>query len=122
MEDLENKIVENTLFADVCGIIDNARKRVAVYINSEICLTKWHVGKRIKEDVLYNRRAEYGKRVLKHLAAQLTAKYGNGWGDKSLLHCLRTAEIMFASKYKLALPTEDELQTELNKARKMLEK
>ena len=35
---------------------------------------------------------------------------------------LNDAKQMFASKYKLALPTEEELQTELNKARRMLEK
>ena len=92
MKDIEKTTTGNALFTDVCGIIDNARKRVAVYVNSEICLTKWHVGKRIKEDVLYNRRAEYGKQVVKHLSEQLTAKYGSGWGDKSLLHCLRCAE------------------------------
>ena len=83
---------EKNLFNDVCGIIDNARRRVAVYVNSEICLTKWYVGKRIKEDVLYNQRAEYGKQIVKNLAAKLTDKYGSGWSDKSLLHCLRVAE------------------------------
>ena len=83
---------ENNLFNDVCGIIDNTRRRVAVYVNSEICLTKWYVGKRIKEDVLYNQRAEYGKQIVKNLATKLTDKYGSGWSDKSLLHCLRVAE------------------------------
>ncbi|MBR4157206.1 MAG: DUF1016 family protein [Bacteroidales bacterium] len=34
---------------------------------------------------------------------------------------LNDAKQIFASKYKLTLPTEDELQTELNKARKRLE-
>lgn len=82
---------ENVLFSDVCGIIDNARKNIAVYVNSEICLTKWYVGKRIKEDVLYNQRAEYGKQVVKRLALRLTEKYGNGWSDRTLLHCIRAA-------------------------------
>ena len=82
---------ERVLFLDVCGIIDNARRRVAVYVNSEICLTKWYVGKRIKEDILYNQRAEYGKRIVKNLAAKLTEKYGSGWSDRSLLHCIRAA-------------------------------
>lgn len=54
---------ENNLYSDVCGIIENARSHIAVYVNSEVCLTKWHVGKRIKEDVLYNQRAEYGKQL-----------------------------------------------------------
>ena len=34
---------------------------------------------------------------------------------------LNDAKQIFASKYKLTLPTEDELQNELNKARKRLE-
>lgn len=83
---------ENQLFTDICGIIDDVRQRVAVYVNSEICLMKWYVGKRIKEEVLYNQRAEYGKQVIKNLSVKLTAKYGKGWSDKSLLHCLRSAE------------------------------
>ena len=82
---------EDLLFSDVCSMIENARKHVAVYVNSEICLMKWHIGKRIKEDVLYNQRAEYGKQIVKNLAQKLTDKYGNGWSDRSLLHCIRAA-------------------------------
>ena len=80
------------LFTDVCQIIDSARSRIAVYANSEVCMTNWYVGKRIKEDVLFNRRGEYGKQVLKNLAQQLTERYGKGWSHKTLLHCLRCAE------------------------------
>ena len=94
---------ETVLFSDVCGIIDNARKRIAVYVNSEICLTKWYVGKRIKEDVLYNQRAEYGKQIVKNLAKKLTEKYGSGWSDKSLLHCLRIAETFNESEIVYAV-------------------
>ena len=79
------------LFLDVCKIIDEARLRVAVYVNSEVCLMNWYVGKRIKEDVLYNRRAEYGKQVLKTLSIQLTGKYGKGWSFQTLQHCVRAA-------------------------------
>ena len=49
-------------------------------MNTEICMTNWYVGKRIKEDILYNQRAEYGKQVIKKLATRLTVKYGSGWG------------------------------------------
>ena len=82
---------ESALFKDVCGIINASRNRLAVYVNSEMCLTKWYVGKRIKEDVLYNQRAEYGKQIVKKLAARLTEIYGSGWSDRSLLHCIRAA-------------------------------
>lgn len=65
---------------------------VAVYVNSEVCMTNWRIGTRIKEDVLYNKRAEYGKQVVKNLSAQLTERYSKGWSEKTLRHCLRAAE------------------------------
>jgi len=82
----------NVLFNDLCIIIDEARRHVATYVNVEACLMNWHVGKRIKEDVLYNQRAEYGKQILKHLSEKLTERNGTGWSHKTLLHCLRAAE------------------------------
>ena len=97
---------ENNLFNDVCGIIDNTRRRVAVYVNSEICLTKWYVGKRIKEDVLYNQRAEYGKQIVKNLAAKLTDKYGSGWGYESFKHCIRAAYIFTEEEIGYAVRTQ----------------
>ena len=32
------------LLADVCHIIDDTRTRVAVYVNSEVCMTNWRIG------------------------------------------------------------------------------
>ena len=80
------------LYADVCHIIDETHTRVAVYVNAEVCMTNWQVGKRIKEDVLYNKRAEYGKQIVKNLSVRLTERYGKGWSEKTLRHCLRAAE------------------------------
>ena len=83
---------ESVLFEDVCQIIDGTRGRIATYVNTEACLTNWNVGKRIKEDVLFNKRAEYGKQVVINLSIKLTERYGSGWSEKTLRHCLRAAE------------------------------
>ena len=100
------KLQEGTLFEDVCDIINAARNRVAVYVNSEVCLTKWYVGKRIKEDVLYNQRAEYGKQIVKNLAVRLTEVYGSGWSDRSLLHCIRAAYTFTEDEIVYAVRTQ----------------
>ena len=84
---------EGALFDDVCLIIENARGKIATFVNSEICLTNWYVGKRIKEDVLFNRRAEYGKQVLKSLSIKLVNRFGKGWGVEKLKQCVRSAYI-----------------------------
>ena len=83
---------EDLLYNDVCQIIDGARNRIATYVNTQVCMTNWYVGKRIKEDVLYNKRAEYGKQVVINLSIKLTERYGSGWSEKTLRHCLRSAE------------------------------
>ena len=82
---------ENLLYSNVCSLIENAKKRIATSVNAEICLMHWHIGNRIKEDVLYNKRAEYGNQIVKSLAEKLTLKYGKGWSDRKLLHCIRSA-------------------------------
>ncbi|MBQ9678887.1 MAG: DUF1016 family protein [Prevotella sp.] len=98
---------ENQLYRDVCQIIDGARGRIATYVNTEACLTNWYVGKRIKEDVLYNKRAEYGKQVLKNLSVKLSERYGSGWSYYKLQHCVRSAytfsedEIVYATRIQL---------------------
>ena len=97
---------EQVLFDDVCHIIDGARSRVAVYVNSEVCMTNWYVGKRIKEDVLYNRRAEYGKQILKNLSASLTARYGKGWSYSTLQHCVRAAYTFTEEEIVYAVRTQ----------------
>lgn len=99
---------ENRLYDDVCNIIDETRYRVAVYVNSEASMMNWHVGKRIKEDILNSQRAEYGKQVLKRLAKKLMLRYGNGWGFQKLQHCVRAAytfseeDIMYAVRTQLS--------------------
>lgn len=83
---------EETLYSDVCQIIDGTRGRIATFLNTEICMTNWYIGKRIKEDVLFNQRAEYGKQVIKNLSLRLIVRYGSGWSEKKLRHCIRSAE------------------------------
>ena len=97
---------EILLYNDVCEIIDRARVRVATYANTEVCLTNWYVGKRIKEDVLFNRRAEYGKKVLRRLSVRLIGKYGNGWGYEKLKHCVRSAYLFSEEEIGYAVSTQ----------------
>ena len=72
-------------------------------VQSILCLTNWYVGKRIKEDVLYNKRAEYGKQVIINLAIKLSERYGSGWGTEKLRHCVRMRTL--SQKKKLTTPT-----------------
>lgn len=86
---IENK---NNLFSEVKQLIEDAKQNVAVTVNVSTTVLYWNVGVRINKDILGNKRAEYGKEVVKSLSKNLTEEYGKGWSDKQLRHCLRFAE------------------------------
>ncbi len=88
----ELNLIDNNLFVDVKRLIEEARKHVAIVINSSTTILYWTVGTRINTEVLLDKRADYGKKIIKTLAAQLTSEYGKGWSNKQLHHCLRIAE------------------------------
>ncbi|RNL51683.1 PDDEXK nuclease domain-containing protein [Pedobacter jejuensis] len=103
----ESSSDENVLYSDISQIIDNSRQRLATTINAEICQMHWQIGKRIKEDVLYNDRAEYGKQIVKKLSDKLTEQFGKGWSISKLQHCVRAAytftedDILYAVRTQL---------------------
>jgi predicted nuclease of restriction endonuclease-like (RecB) superfamily len=80
------------LLAEIKALIDEAKATVAQTVNASLTAMYWNVGNRINKDVLGNRRAEYGEKVVEHLAQALTQEYGKGWSKKQLQHCLRFAE------------------------------
>lgn len=105
MTGIENHLPQ--LYNDVCQIIEGTRNRLAVTVNAEVCWLNWHIGKRIKEDVIYNKRADYRKEIIKQLAVKLTERYGKGWSFYKLQHCVRSAytfaedEIVYAVRTQL---------------------
>ena len=103
---LPKQQVESKLYNDVCSLIENTRQRLATTINAEACILHWQIGKRIKEDVLYNKRAEYGKQIVKNLAVALSEKYGKGWSDRKLIHCIRAAYTFTEDQIVYAMRTQ----------------
>jgi hypothetical protein len=103
---LPEKQAESLLYNDVCFLIENTRQRLATTVNAEACVMHWQIGKRIKEDVLYNKRAEYGKQIIKNLACRLTERYGQGWGYEKLKHCVRSAYLFSEDEIVYAVRTQ----------------
>jgi predicted nuclease of restriction endonuclease-like (RecB) superfamily len=84
----------NTLIKDIRTLIEEARANVAIAVNAEMTFLYWNIGKRINDEILKGKRAEYGKQIVSTLSRQLTLEYGKGWSEKQMRHCLRFAEIM----------------------------
>ena len=82
----------NNLFSEITQLIEEAKQNVAVVVNATTTVLYWNIGERINSEILDNKRAQYGKEVVKSLSRNLTEEYGKGWSEKQLRHCLRIAE------------------------------
>lgn len=84
--------VSAPLVRDLRALIEQAREEVGRSVNSALVMLYWQVGHRIRQDVLKERRAEYGQAIVSTLSRQLVAEYGAGFRRRNLFSMLRFAE------------------------------
>ena len=85
--------INDKLFSEIKRIIDEGKHQVAQAVNVSLTATYWHIGKRINDEVLNNKRADYGKQIVASLGRQLTNEYGSGFLSKNLRHMMKFAEV-----------------------------
>ena len=102
------KIIQNVggLFVEIKSLIEEAKQRIAVSFNSTTTVLNWNIGSRINLVILNEKRAIYGKEVIKTLSKKLTEEFGRGWSEKQLRHCLRFAETFKDKEIVYALSRE----------------
>ena len=78
---MNNNLVNtnNTLINDVRMLIESSKNRIARSINNEMTMLYWSIGKRVKDEILRDERAEYGEQIVKTLALKLSVEYGKGF-------------------------------------------
>lgn len=84
--------VEKILFTDLAKIIEQGKSQLTKQVNSVLTLTYWHVGKKINDHILENKRAEYGKQVIPIISQQLVNKYGNSFALRNLRRMMQFAD------------------------------
>jgi len=62
-------------------------------VNTALSLLYWEIGKRINQETLNARRAEYGKQIIATLAEQLTLEHGSSFSEKNLRRMIQFAEV-----------------------------
>ena len=76
-----------TLLTNIRDLILSARRQVPQAINARLTMLYWEIGWRIRQDILEEKRASYGKEIVAALRRQL------GW-----------------THFKSLIPTEDSLK------------
>lgn len=100
----EQKKIKNTLFIQIKEIIDSARNRVSLEVNSIMTYTYWLIGKTINNDILNNQRAEYNKKTVSKLADDLKKEYGKtSFSEKNLRRMMQFAKCFTDENFVVSL-------------------
>ena len=87
------KAPAGVLGSDVRELILAARESVAQTVNAGLTMLYWQIGARIRQDILKEKRAEYGAEIVSALGRQLEAEFGRGFGEKNLRRMIQFAEV-----------------------------
>jgi predicted nuclease of restriction endonuclease-like (RecB) superfamily len=111
------------LLAEVRGLVLAAREQVARAVDSGLVTLYWHIGRRIRQDILKEKRAEYGAEIVATLSRQLEKEFGRGFAEKNLRRMVQFAEAfpdeqivatlrrqLGWSHFKEIIPQQDELK------------
>lgn len=77
---------EIELYDNVRSIIANARRVVCIAANTAMVEAYWNIGREIVEKQGGNAKAKYGDKIIKELAARLTAEFGPGFTSANLFN------------------------------------
>ena len=80
------------LLPDVRALILQAPEGVARAVDSGLTTFYWHVGRRVRQDILKEKRAEYGGQIVSALGRQLETEFGRGFGEKNLRRMVQFVE------------------------------
>ena len=80
------------LISDISLLIDQSQHFIAKQANSSLTQLFWQIGKRINDEILLNKRADYGKQILPTLSEQLMTRYGRSFEEKNLRRMLQFSE------------------------------
>jgi len=102
------KLVKSSdkLLSDLRTLIAEARQDIARSVNSALVMLYWKVGQRIRQDILKEKRAEYGQEIVPTLSAQLVPEFGTGFGVRNLFRMIKFAEVSPDEKIVSTLSTQ----------------
>ena len=83
-QDLMNNIIHQ---------IEQAKSRVASYTNSTLVMLYWQIGFLINQEILDNKRAEYGQHIISQMARKLSTLYGNGFDFPNLSRMVKFSRL-----------------------------
>ncbi len=77
--------IKKDIYEEIRNLLKSARENIVLNVNSTMTKTYFLIGKRIvEEEQNGNKRAEYGKSLLKTLSQKLSQEFGKGFSETNL--------------------------------------
>ena len=94
-------------YEDISKILEEARQKAYVSINSEMVMAYWRIGKRIvEEEQRGNSKADYGAHLIGELSRRLTKEYGKGFTEANVRNFRQFYQIFPENEIRYAVRSE----------------
>ena len=92
--------IKKELFNGIATLIEQAKNKVAVYLNTETTLLYWNIGRFLLQELKQKNKIVYGKQILVTLSQDLIEQFGKGFTYTALTRMMKVAE--FFQEQKIA--------------------
>lgn len=99
-------VAPGALLCEVREIIVSTRQTLSRGVNAGMVLLYWKVGERIRREVLREKRADYGDRIVSALATQLEGEFGRSFAERNLRRMIQFSEVFPDLQIVSALTTQ----------------
>jgi predicted nuclease of restriction endonuclease-like (RecB) superfamily len=106
MPNQKKPLPNDILFLELSTLIEKSKKKAISQAQSAVSILFWQIGKRINEEILHNKRAEYGKQIVPDLAEKLSEKYGRNFELRNLRRMMQFADQFPDKKIVSTLSTQ----------------
>lgn len=84
--------IRDNLFHNIVDLVENARHKASVFLNTETTLLYWSIGNYIQTELKQKGQIIYGKEILVSLSQQLTLRLGKGFSYSALTRMMKIAD------------------------------
>ena len=107
MSNLEINNGNTDLISAISLLIEQSQNHIATQANSVLTHLFWQIGKRINDDILQNKRADYGKQIVVTVSQKIETKYGRSFSDRNLRRMMQFATVF--NDFKIVTPLATQL-------------
>lgn len=92
-ENVDVEGIGSRISDDIGQIIEHSKHAVAVYLNTEVTLTYWRIGRCIANELDAISDEKYGSKIVSTVSRQLTERFGKGYQRANLFRMLKVARV-----------------------------